>query len=55
MVEMSLDLFTMGADTFGSRDIAADYNTELGNNSALRLNVHMDQLENHRDFYDGKS
>ena len=45
--------FTMGTDTFGSRDIAADYNTELGNNSALRLNVHMDQLENHRDFYDG--
>ena len=53
MVDDEFGSFTMGADTFGSRDIAADYNTELGNNSALRLNVHMDQLENHRDFYDG--
>ena len=53
MVGDEFGSFTMGTDTFGSRDIAADYNTELGNNSALRLNVHMDQLENHRDFYDG--
>ena len=45
--------FTMGRDTFGSRDISADYNTELNDNAALRLNVHMDQLENHRDFYEG--
>ncbi len=45
--------FTMGKNTFGSLDISADYNTELKNNSALRLNVHMDQLENHRDFYKG--
>ena len=45
--------FVMGRDTFGSRDISADYNTELNDNAALRLNVHMDQLENHRDFYEG--
>ena len=38
--------FVMGRDTFGSRDISADYNTELNDNAALRLNVHMDQLEN---------
>ena len=53
MVGDEFGSFMMGTDTFGSRDIAADYNTALGSNSALRLNVHMDQLENHRDFYDG--
>ena len=51
MVDDEFGSFMMGTDTFGSLDIAADYNT-LGSNSALRLNVHMDQLENHRDFYD---
>jgi len=53
MVDDEFGSFMMGTDTFGSLDIAADYNTALGSNSALRLNVHMDQLENHRDFYDG--
>ena len=53
MVGDEFGSFMMGTDTFGSLDIAADYNTALGSNSALRLNVHMDQLENHRDFYDG--
>ena len=53
MVDDEFGFFMMGTDTFGSLDIAADYNTALGSNSALRLNVHMDQLENHRDFYNG--
>ncbi len=43
----------VGADRFGAYDAALDYNIEVGENSALRVNVHHDSLENHRDFYDG--
>jgi len=46
-------LVDIGADTFGAFDIAADYNWQTGGNSALRVNVHVDSLDNHRDFYDG--
>ena len=45
--------FDIGADDFGSTDLAIDYNTSAGENSAFRLNAHVDALENHRDFYDG--
>ena len=45
--------FDIGADDFGAFDFAADYNTSTGDNTALRLNVHSDSLENHRDMYDG--
>jgi Outer membrane receptor for monomeric catechols len=45
--------FDLGADSFGASDFAVDYNMELGDNSAIRLNAHVDALENHRDFYDG--
>ncbi len=45
--------FDLGADDFGSTDLAIDYNTSAGENSAIRLNAHVDALENHRDFYDG--
>ncbi len=45
--------FDIGADDFGAFDFAADYNTTTGDNTALRLNIHSDQLENHRDSYDG--
>jgi len=45
--------FDLGADDFGSTDLAIDYNTQAGENSAFRLNAHVDALENHRDFYDG--
>ena len=45
--------FDVGANDNGSFDFAADFNTSTGDNSALRLNVHSDTLENHRDFYDG--
>ena len=45
--------FDIGADDFGAFDFAADYNTTTGDNTALRINIHNDQLENHRDSYDG--
>ena len=45
--------FDIGADDFGAFDFAADYNTTSGDNTALRINIHSDQLENHRDSYDG--
>ena len=45
--------FDIGADDFGAFDFAADYNTTTGDNTALRLNLHSDTLENHRDMYDG--
>ena len=45
--------FDLGADDFGSTDLAIDYNMQAGDNSAIRLNAHVDALENHRDFYDG--
>ena len=42
-----------GVDDFGANDIALDYNTSSGAESAFRLMIHSDALENHRDFYDG--
>tara|TARA_Y100000590_G_scaffold62422_2_gene66756 strand:- start:2305 stop:4383 length:2079 start_codon:yes stop_codon:yes gene_type:complete len=45
--------FDIGADDFGSTDLALDYNVQSGENSALRINFHSDVLENHRDHYDG--
>ena len=43
-----------GFDSFGSFDVAGDYNMATGNNSALRINFHTDDLANHRDFYYGE-
>ena len=45
--------FDFGVDDFGSTDLALDYNVQSAENSALRINLHVDALENHRDFYDG--
>ena len=42
-----------GVDDFGANDLALDYNTSSGADSAFRLMIHSDALENHRDFYDG--
>ena len=45
--------FDVGADSFGAFDFSVDYNVQTGEDSALRINVHSDTLENHRDYYDG--
>ena len=52
-IDEQFGTFDIGADDFGAFDFAADYNTSTGDNTALRLNVHSDSLENHRDMYDG--
>ena len=44
----------VGTDTFGSLDLAFDYNVSGTDDSAFRINIHSDSLANHRDFYDGK-
>lgn len=45
--------FDAGVDTFGAFDLAVDYNVATGDDSAFRINVHADSLDNDRDFYDG--
>ena len=42
----------VGTDTFGSLDLAYDYNVSSTDDSAFRINIHSDSLANHRDFYD---
>ena len=42
-----------GLDSFGANDLVLDYNIQNGKNSALRLMMHSDSLDNHRDYYDG--
>ena len=42
-----------GLDDFGANDITLDYNATSSLNSAFRLMIHSDVLENHRDFYYG--
>ena len=44
----------VGTDTFGSLDLAYDYNVPSTDDSAFRINIHTDSLANHRDFYDGE-
>ena len=43
----------LGMDSFGAFDVAADINMDMGDTMALRINVHSDTLENHRDYYEG--
>ena len=41
-------------DTFAGRQISIDRNQQLDANQALRLNAFYEQLDNHRDNYDGQ-
>ena len=43
----------IGIDSFGASDLGLDTNVQLDNNSALRINLHSDDLANHRDHFDG--
>ena len=47
-------LVDVGTDTFGSLDLAYDYNVSSTDDSAFRINIHTDSLTNHRDFYNGE-
>jgi catecholate siderophore receptor len=42
-------------DTFGETNVQLDNNFITGDNSALRVNMFTENLENHRDFYYGDS
>ena len=44
---------TASIDTFGAYNLAADFNRPLSENVAFRLNGFYEELNNHRDFYDG--
>lgn len=54
--EVGQDFFEYqtSVDTFGAYSGQFDYNQSLGDQWAFRLNVHYDQLDNHRDLYDGE-
>lgn len=41
-------------DTFGEYSVQTDINLSFGDSSAFRLNAMYEQLNNHRDFYDGE-
>jgi len=45
--------YQASADTFGETLLQFDQNYALSEDSAFRLNIHRDDLANHRDFYDG--
>lgn len=40
-------------DTFGAWQVTADTNIETGDTAAVRLNGFYEDIDNHRDFYDG--
>ncbi len=46
--------FDFGADSFGAADLVVDANFATSDTTAVRLNLHTDQLANHRDFYEGE-
>jgi catecholate siderophore receptor len=46
--------FLASVDTFGAYNLWADVNLATGENSALRINAAYENLDNHRDFFDGE-
>ncbi len=46
--------YRASVDTFGAFDIWADLNLATSEKSALRINAAYENLNNHRDFYDGE-
>jgi catecholate siderophore receptor len=42
-----------GVDTFGAYQVSGDTNLALTDTAAVRLNGFVEELDNHRDFYDG--
>ncbi len=43
-----------GASSFGAWDVSADINTPLGDSAAFRINAVTENLDNHRDFFEGE-
>lgn len=46
--------FTASADTFGAYTVAGDVNYALGEGAGFRLNAFYEELNNHRDFFEGE-
>ena len=46
--------FAASVDTFGAYNFAGDVNAPLGDSVAFRLNAYYEELDNHRDFFDGE-
>ena len=46
--------FDATVDSFGAYSLAADLNQPLGATVAARLNATYEELDNHRDFYEGR-
>jgi catecholate siderophore receptor len=46
--------YQAAVDTFGAFDVQLDSNVTLNDRSALRVNALYENLDNHRDFYDGE-
>ena len=46
--------FSIAAGTFGDYGIEIDANIDTGDTSAVRINAFYEELENHRDFFDGE-
>lgn len=45
--------YQLGINTFGAYDAQIDTNMVVGSESAVRINAMYENLDNHRDFYDG--
>lgn len=45
--------YKTGVDTFGAFDVQVDGNFAVSEKSAFRINAFYENLNNHRDFYDG--
>ncbi len=43
-----------GADNFGANTTTLDVNLDAGEHNAFRVNAYYQQLDNHRDFFDGE-
>lgn len=52
-IDESIRTFNLGVDSFGAYSAAVDLNVAAGENYAFRLNAYYQELENHRDFFDG--
>ncbi len=46
--------FAASVDTFGAYNVFGDVNYNLGENAAFRLNAFYEDLDNHRDFFEGE-
>mgnify|MGYP001181913924 FL=1 len=53
MIGEDFTVLSGSVDTFGEHNVQLDKNIELNDNTALRVNVFGENLENHRDFYYG--